>query len=92
MAAAATVAARETRKNPSMRTLMSSAQMKTRKSLWVRGTTKPGEDAAGSADLLPRIPSSEENILLDESLEMQLNGVVAVVFLVMPHLRLVTNL
>jgi hypothetical protein len=73
-----------------MRTLMSSAQMKTRRSLWALGATKPGEDVPGSADLLPRIPSSEENILLDESLEMQLNGVVTVLNFVMSHLWLVT--
>jgi hypothetical protein len=88
MAAAATVAAREARRNPSMRILMNSAHGKTRTVLW--GTTKTGEDAADSADLVPRIPSREGNILLDETLEMRLNGVVAVVVLNVSYLRLVT--
>ncbi len=70
-----------------MRTLMSSAQGKTRKALW--DITKSGEEVSDSADLLPRIPSRDD-ILLDETLEMRLNGVLSVIILKLSISRSIT--
>ncbi len=65
--AAAVVASQASKENPSMRTLMRS---KTFQVLW-----GPFDDEPNIADLRPKIPPRGQ-ILMDENMEMRLNGVI----------------
>ena len=77
-AAAAVVASQASKENPSVRIPIRS---KTLKSIW--GATDQREPKnINPADLHPKNPFREVRILLDETMEMRLNGVSCILWLV----------